>query len=140
MPNFILSTTIPEYNTEDILVAKIDGSKSKTLVKFFTVISKELYFPDYFGANLDSFDEMINDLTWLEQEAVIIVITHFDDLLKNEVMEDDEDCKGLILSLLDQAADDQKNTKDGIPIKIIIEMNSEVIQYLNEMGIEFLKT
>ena len=138
MPNFIISNTIPEYNDVDILVANIDGAKCKSLKKFFAVIAKELRFPEYFGHNLDAFDEMINDLTWLGYEAVIIIITNFEDLLILEE-EDEEDNKGLVMSLLDQASDDQQQIKDGIPIKIIIKNESDLEEYLNSNGIEFMK-
>lgn len=138
MPNFIISNTIPEYNDVDILVANIDGSKCKSLKKFFSEIAKELRFPEYFGHNLDAFDEMINDLTWLGYEAVIIIITNFEDLLILEA-EDEEDPKGLIVSLLDQAADDQQQIKDGIPIKIIIKKEPNLEEYLDSNGIEFIK-
>ncbi len=141
MPNFVISKNIPEYNSEDILVAHLDGKKCKTLEKFFKSIASELKFPDYFGNNLDSFDEMINDLTWLEEEAVIIIIKNLESLLIDAIdeSEEDEDYKGLILSLLDQAADDQKNIKDGLPIKIIVEKSTISEEYLDGIGIEYLK-
>jgi RNAse (barnase) inhibitor barstar len=138
MPNFVISKNIPEYNTDDILVANIDGEKCKTLKKFYSIIEKELLFPDYFSRNLDSFDEMINDLTWLEQEAVIIIIKNFDSFLEKEELEE-EDNKGLIMSLIDQAADEQSHIKDGVPIKIIIEFQTELEAYLETNGIEFIK-
>ncbi len=138
MPNFIISKKIPEYSDVDILVANIDGAKCKTLDKFFKVIAKELRFPDYFGNNLDAFDEMINDLTWLGYEAVIITITNFGQLLELEE-DEDEDNKGLVISLLDQAADDQQQIKDGIPIKMIIKLEPNLEQYLDDNGIEFIR-
>lgn len=138
MPNFIITNSIPVYDSIEIKVANIDGAKCKTVKKFLAVISKELAFPAYFGKNLDAFDEMINDLSWLLEEAVIIAITNFENLLENDETEDG-DAKGLILSLLDQAADEQKNTKDGTPIRIIIEKTLEIESYLEENGLEFMK-
>lgn len=138
MPNFIVTKSIPVYDSVEIKVANIDGAKCKTVKKFLTVIAKGLSFPDYFGKNLDAFDEMINDLSWLLEEAVIIAITNFENLLENDETEDG-DAKGLILSLLDQAADEQKNTKDGTPIRIIINDTPELENYLAENGLEFIK-
>lgn len=138
MPNFIISKKIPEYSDVDILVANIDGSKCKTLNKFFKEIAKALRFPAYFGHNLDGFDEMINDLTWLGYEAVIIIITNFGQLLELEE-DEEEDNKGLVISLLDQAADDQQQIKDGIPIKIIIQSEPNLEDYLDANGIEFIR-
>ena len=139
MANFIVTDKIPNYDSSEIIIAKIDGKKSKTLAKFYKTIGKELNFPEYFGGNLDAFDEMINDLTWLEHEAAIIIITNLEELLADEENEEDEDIKGLILSLLDQAADEQKVGTEGTPIKILIEKSDFTENYLNEIGIDFLR-
>ena len=138
MPNFVIASKIPDYRSAEISVVEIDGLKCKTLDLFFKQIADELKFPEYFGHNLDAFDEMINDLTWLEPEAVIIIIRNFSHFLEKEES-DEEDIKGLILSLLDQAADEQKQGKEGTPIKIIIEKESDLIDYLEENGLEYIK-
>jgi hypothetical protein len=140
MPNFILSNDKPEYDAVEILLVNIDGKSCKTLDTFYKIIGSQLKFPDYFGENLDAFDEMITDLTWLEEDAIIIKIINFDALLSDEVLEDEEDCKGLILSILDSAADDQKNGTEGTPIKIILDKNEDIETFLEEFGIEFIKT
>ena len=137
MPNFIITNTIPKYNSDDLLVANIDGKKCKTLEKFFISIAQELKFPEYFGHNLDAFDEMICDLSWLEEEAVIIILKNFEELLDEEET-DEEDFKGLIMSLLDSAADDQKSETEGTPIRIIIKNEKGIKEYLNENGIEYI--
>lgn len=139
MANFILTDKLPNHDAAEILVAKIDGKKAKTLEKFYKIIGNELHFPDYFGENLDAFDEMINDLSWLEEDAVILIFTHLEAFLSQEISEDDEDVKGLILSLLDQAADDQNVGNDGTPLKIMMERNDFNEIYLNELGIDFLR-
>lgn len=138
MPNFIITDSIINYNSEEILSITIDGKKCKNLEKFLKIIAEELKFPEYFGENLDAFDEMINDLSWLEQEAVVINIINFEHFIEIDTSEDG-DSKGLVLSLLDQAADEQKIGKDGTPIKIIIKNEEDLDEYLEENGIEFLR-
>jgi RNAse (barnase) inhibitor barstar len=138
MSNFIITDTIADYNTEEILSFTLDGKKCTTLEEFLELIAVELKFPNYYGHNLDAFDEMINDLSWLEQEAIVINIINFQHFIENDTSEDG-DSKGLILSLLDQAADEQKIGKDGTPIKIMIKNEDDLEKYLDENGIEFLR-
>ncbi len=84
MPNFVIASKIPDYSSDEILVVEIDGLKCENLDQLFIQMADELKFPEYFGHNLDAFDEMINDLTWLEPEAIIIIIKNFSHFLEKE--------------------------------------------------------
>jgi RNAse (barnase) inhibitor barstar len=134
MANFILTSKKIENKDEGILVVDLDGKKCDTIAKFYKVMETGLRFPDYFGNNLDSFDEMINDLTWLEEDAVMIQLTNFDELLEEEALE----TKELLLSLLDEAADSQQNDTEGTPIKIIIVKSDDTEDFLDELGIDYV--
>ncbi len=135
MSNFILSKKLSTTESADILLVHIDGQKQDTLETFYAFIAEQLHFPDYFSQNLDSFDELINDLSWLEQEAVIFLIEHFDEWLEEENLE----TKELMLSILDQAADEQKADKDGTAIKIMIKNTGDVADFLDTIGVEYLE-
>ncbi|HMP29122.1 MAG TPA: barstar family protein [Saprospiraceae bacterium] len=43
-------------------IISIDGAQCKTKSELFDTFCKTLDFPDYFGNNWDSFEEIINDL------------------------------------------------------------------------------
>lgn len=80
---------------EDFEIAEIDASRTTTLREFYETMAEVFEFPDYFGFNLDSFDEMMNDLSWIENEKILIYFTHSDKFLEKERN------KSKILTLLD---------------------------------------
>ncbi len=132
---FIAQNPKNEASNLDIFRAILEGKKATTLEDFYEHIAQQLEFPDYFGKNLDALDEMLNDLNWLEQNAVIIEFKDFDEFLEEENL----DTKAMILSLLDQAADDQKTADDGTHIKVIFEETEGIEDFMEEMGFEFTK-
>jgi RNAse (barnase) inhibitor barstar len=83
----------------------VDASTTPTLRAFYEVMAETLEFPDYFGFNLDSFDELINDLSWIENEKLFLYFTNSEDFLKSERNE----AKILtLLDLLDAACEEWK--------------------------------
>lgn len=62
----------------------IDGKDCSTLKSFYENIGKQLNFPDYFTYNLDSFDELMNDLSWIDESQIILLIINFDLFLNQE--------------------------------------------------------
>lgn len=100
-----IATAQREEFPEDFEVAEIDASKTTTLREFYETLAQVFEFPDYFGFNLDSFDEMINDLSWIENEKILIYFTHSDKFLEKERNES----KILtLLDLLDAACEEWK--------------------------------
>lgn len=100
-------------------IAEIDASKTTTLREFYETVAGVFGFPDYFGYNLDSFDEMINDLSWMENEKILIYFTHSDKFLAKERNES----KILtLLDLLDAACEEWKwaEPDDDIPKKELL--------------------
>ncbi len=126
----------------DAAVIEIDSRSCLTLKDFYEVISKKLYFPDYFGYNMDSLDEMLNDLSWIEDPKLALYFTHTEHFLINERSEDK------IMSLLDMIdaicedwkwmEDDSENTDndDYIPKKTLLfgfENGYRIDEILNNM-------
>jgi RNAse (barnase) inhibitor barstar len=62
----------------------IEMDSPTTLREFYELIANTLEFPDYFGFNLDSFDEMINDLSWIENEKLFLYFNNSENFLKKE--------------------------------------------------------
>ncbi|HQV78943.1 MAG: barstar family protein [Chitinophagales bacterium] len=67
-----------------IYLAFIDGQRCVVLSHFYEEIAKALNFPDYFVPNFDSLDECINDLSWIEENEIRLLIFNYDDLLFEE--------------------------------------------------------
>jgi RNAse (barnase) inhibitor barstar len=65
-------------------IVYIDASTTPTLRDFYEVLAKTLEFPDYFGFNLDSFDELINDLSWIENEKLFLYFKNSEQFLEKE--------------------------------------------------------
>jgi RNAse (barnase) inhibitor barstar len=134
MPNFVLSKQVSVPEAEGLVSLTIDGKKCETIEKFYKHIEKVFSFPDYFGYNLDSFDELLNDLSWIYEEAIIIEIKNFEQLLEAE----DGETKEVVFSLLDQAADEHSYQAEGKAIKIMMENQTAIVDFLNEIGVEYI--
>lgn len=65
-------------------VVKINGEGCKTIEEFYSEISKGFLFPSYFNHNLDSLDECLNDLSWLNAEKYILIIENVSLFLSSE--------------------------------------------------------
>ncbi len=74
----------------------IKGSQCKTKKEMFETFAKAFLFPDYVHHNWDSFDEAICDLSWIEDEEIIMHILDFDEFLS---VADDED-KDIFFSII----------------------------------------
>lgn len=103
MPNFLITNNVETLSGYH--VAQIDGQKAHTLRGFYEEVAKALSFPEYFGFNLDSFDEMLNDLSWLEQTKIAIYITNSDSFIEKER---NPDKLPTLLDLLDATCEDWK--------------------------------
>ena len=64
-------------------IAHIDGKKVLTLRQFYEEIADLLEIPD-FGFTLDSLNDALNDLQWLEDERVILYVTNTNEFISKE--------------------------------------------------------
>lgn len=102
-------------------IAEIDSSKVTTLRAFYETMAEVFEFPDYFGFNLDSFDEMINDLSWIENEKILIYFNQSEKFLEKER----NDTKILtLLDLLEATCEEWKwaeeDSEESIPKKNLL--------------------
>lgn len=79
----------------------IDGNNCKSKQDLFNSFNTALDFPDYFGHNWDSFEEIINDLGFLQHTIILIssyksLLTEnkedkkiFSEIIKNSNLEND---------------------------------------------------
>lgn len=67
-----------------MFLAFIDGQKCSVIKYFYDEIASALNFPEYFTHNFDSLDECINDLSWIEEKQIMLLIFNYDDLLYEE--------------------------------------------------------
>ena len=110
MANFVFIPSEASLNQyADFRVASIDGLQAQTLKSFYEQIAKELEFPDYFGHNLDSLDELLNDFDWLDDDKIALYIANADHFLAGEKSEEK---KADLLNILDAAAEDWKWVDD----------------------------
>mgnify|MGYP006168876267 CR=1 FL=1 len=77
MANFkILSELCVIVPNEHQVVVYVDGEDNLSIEQFYITLAKQLQFPSDFGTNLDAFDEMLNDLSWLAQNEIFIVFRY----------------------------------------------------------------
>jgi RNAse (barnase) inhibitor barstar len=69
---------------EHTFLAFLNGRSCRSHTGFYHTISKAMNFPDYFGDNLDSLDELLCDLSWIDEPNVAIVIFYYEDFLKDD--------------------------------------------------------
>ena len=134
MANYtILNTTSTKHSTEKTLVANIDGQQVDTLEKFYQELIVQLKFPDNFGRNLDAFDEMINDLNWLDESTICLVFKNYDDFLSEE----NDEAREIILTILDDAAAEWKRDEDTKKLRMYIEPSELAEDDLETIGLDY---
>lgn len=84
---FLSRREIREYrednkgNSNVYVFIKLSANKKDIILRRF---SRYLHFPYYFSDNWDSFEECINDLTWLRADVSVNIINFFDEKAKIE--------------------------------------------------------
>ncbi|MDI9863152.1 barstar family protein [Flectobacillus longus] len=134
MANFkILSELCVMVPNENQIIAYIDGEDNLSTEQFYNTIAKQLHFPSDFGANLDAFDEMLNDLSWLVQNEIFIVFRNYDDFLADE----NDELREILLTILDDAAEEWKSDAGTKSLKILIEPSELGVDDLETIGISY---
>jgi RNAse (barnase) inhibitor barstar len=137
MSNFLIINNVDSLI--DYRIAQIDGQKAHTLRGFYEELAKALNFPEYFGFNLDSLDEMLNDLSWVNESKIAIYVTNSEQFIKKER---NPDKLPTILDLLDATCEDWKwiDEDDDVPKKEIVvafSPSERIIQLLDSQEISY---
>ena len=121
-------------------IAYIDGRKATSLKDFYQAISSAMHFQEYDGKDLDALDEMLNDLSWIEEQKVIIYIENSADWLSKEKP---EDRLLSVIDILDATAEDWKwmdEEEEGTPkkeLQIIFHDSERIRTLLDEQEIPY---
>jgi hypothetical protein len=70
--------------SENHMVITLDASKVRSIDEVMRYLSVNMSFPNYFSHNLNSFEECINDLEWLEDKKIVLIISNSKYLLTTE--------------------------------------------------------
>ena len=97
-----------DTKSKDVFRAEIDGKKVKTVKSFYAKIGKALHFPDYFSHNLDSLDEMLCDLEWIDPKKVQVVIVDSTAFLSKEKAEKKADLMDVLQNATENQMDDTR--------------------------------
>jgi hypothetical protein len=95
-------------------IAEIDGAKAQTLRAFYPRIAKQLFFPDYFGKNLDALADCLSSLEVTGSNQVVLVIRNFETFLSKEKPER----RQAALSVLTDAEQEDQRL-DGIAFNVV---------------------
>jgi RNAse (barnase) inhibitor barstar len=134
MANYtILNSLSDKHSTEKTLVVVIDGEQIDSLDKFYEQLIVQLKLDDDFGRNLDAFDEMINDLDWLDEKYIHLIFRNYDSFLSEE----NDESREIILTILDDAAAEWKRDEDTKKLRMYIEPSELAEDDLETIGLDY---
>jgi RNAse (barnase) inhibitor barstar len=121
-------------------VVVIRGSRSETISAFYSEVSAALQFPDYFRDNLDSLDECLSDLSWIQARRLVIVLSSVERLLSKE---DDPMASRALLSIIVSAIGDHDHVRQwvALPEQIALGIHSDRVpasDVFTRLGIDAL--
>ncbi|UFH55259.1 barstar family protein [Spirosoma sp. KNUC1025] len=140
IPNVLISQSERELEAHfpTDFIAHIDGKNVTTLRQFYERIADLLEIPD-FSFTLESLNDSLNDLEWLEDERIILYFTNTNDFISKER---DPAKMGSILSVLDATAEDWKwveddQSSDKKEIVIVLEDSPRIRRLLDSESINY---
>ncbi len=68
----------------DYALIELDAAQLTTKSTLMHEFAQAFQFPDYFGNNWDALEECLNDLSWLNQRRVVLIIEHTNALMQHE--------------------------------------------------------
>ena len=108
-----LTSKLPSFSS-DVFVAEIDGNKARTLRGFYPRVAKGLFFPDYFGKNLDALFDCLCSLEGLGKQDVVLLIKNAESFLEKEKTEKREAAFNVL-----RDAEKTENRSDGVKFRVI---------------------
>jgi RNAse (barnase) inhibitor barstar len=133
MKHIVLTNHIDLFREYSVI--PLDSDKIHTQRGFYEEIAESLEFPEYFGFNLDSLDEMINDLSWLEDQKIVIYIQDSTSFLSKER---NPSKITTILELLEAACEEWRWVEDDKKeLKIVFNDSERIQKILTKAAIDF---
>lgn len=137
MPNFLVTNNLQLPDNYSII--ELDGQKTQTLRGFYEEVADALGFPEEFGFTLDELDEMLSDLSWLEDEKIVVYISPSEHFIEKER---NPEKTGTLINLLDAICEDWRweDGDDDLPKKELIFAFSDsarIREILNKQEISY---
>jgi len=137
MPNFLVTKNLELPDNYSII--ELDGQKTQTLRGFYEEVADALAFPEEFGFTLDELDEMLSDLSWLEDEKIVVYISASEHFIEKER---NPEKIGTLLNLLDAICEDWRweDGDEDLPKKELIFAFSDsarIKELLNKQEISY---
>ena len=80
----VINFSMPYFSENNIRYVFLDGRACKRIDDCYATLRTQLSLPNYFGNNLDAFEEVLSDLDWISEAKVKIIILNAFELLANE--------------------------------------------------------
>jgi len=128
---------------EDTRIVRIEGREIVTVDEFIHELAKQLDFPDYYSNSLDSLEELLNDLSWLDYSRFAIIIRNYSFFLCEEK---DLNRKNNLIALLNDVAEQWDNVpnypgeedfRNKAVFNIFIEKGKAAIAELETLKISY---
>ncbi len=85
----IINITTSYYTENNTRYVFLDGVSCKEMEDCYRALERQLSIPGYFGRNLDALEEVLNDLDWIAEEKIKIIIADIPSLLENDLKKKD---------------------------------------------------
>lgn len=92
-----------------------DGTELETKDQLMIKMKEALSFPDYFGMNWDSLDEVLRDLSWLYETECVQITFCNPDLILSSATEND---RIAFKDILDMAVEYWKPDENGLRFNV----------------------
>jgi len=108
MSNFLITNNLGAIN--EYAIIEIDGHKASTLRGFYEELAEAMDFPEDFGYTLDSLDEMLSDLSWIEEQKIAVYISSSEYFIEKER---NPEKLSTLLDMIDATCEDWKWEEDN---------------------------
>jgi RNAse (barnase) inhibitor barstar len=117
---------------ENSLLALLDGNGINSMKAFYKQLAVDLKFPDYFSNNLDSLDEVLNDLSWVDEKKIVLNIKHTSQFLSNEPNQNIRGLMKVLSNSINQwkEVDDKDESKKEL--QVLIEQSDRMDRILKQ--------
>jgi len=73
------------YADNDTRYVFLDGGACKKISDCYASLQQQLSIPAYFGRNLDALEEVLDDLEWIKEKKINIIILDTPTFLQNDL-------------------------------------------------------